>query len=98
MWVNVEKRRIRALQLLGALDVSDLDGTVEGLKIIGSDHGSEKGPGSICYHYPTGENVQTSSTIMALGQEISNSRILYCVGNACENEYKDYSEMLKGGV
>lgn len=97
MWVNIEKKRVRALQLLYALEVEDLEGTIEGLKIIGSDHGYEKGPGSICYHYPTGEYIQTSSTIIAVGKEIGESKTLYAMGNTCENDYRDYSEILKGG-
>jgi hypothetical protein len=42
---------------------------------MGADHGAEKGPGSICYHYPTGEYVQTSSTIIAVGSDIAESKI-----------------------
>jgi len=91
MWVNAEKRRIRAIQLLDDMKPSNLDGLVATLKEMGADHGVEKGPGSICYHYPTGEYVQTSSTIIAVGLDVFESRIHYCTGNPCENEYKDYS-------
>jgi len=95
MWINAEKRRIRALQLLNGFQPSDLDSAIDELKAIAKDHGSEKGPGSICYHNPTGEYVQTSSTIMTVAKNIGDSRILYCPGNACENKYVDYSSVLK---
>jgi len=94
MWVNVEKRRIRALQLLDGLQPGNIDGLVASLKEISADHGAEKGPGSICYHYPTGEYVQTSSTILAVGADLSESRIHYCPGNRCENEFRDYTSII----
>jgi hypothetical protein len=93
-WANAEKRRIRALQIIDGMQPGDLDDLVATLKGIGADHGIEKGPGSICYHYPTGEYVQTSSIIIAVGSDVSESRIHYCPGNPCENQYKDYSKII----
>ncbi|HIH88140.1 TPA: hypothetical protein HA344_02890 [Candidatus Bathyarchaeota archaeon] len=94
MWVNVEKRRIRALQLIDGLQPGNLDSLMASLKDFGTDHGAEKGPGSICYHYPTREYVQTSSTIIAVGTDVSDSRIHYCPGNPCEKEYSNYTSII----
>lgn len=94
MWVNVEKRRVRALQLLDGLQPGNVDGLVSSLREVSADHGAEKGPGSICYHYPTGEYVQTSATIIAVGSDVSQSKIHYCPGNHCENEYNDFSHII----
>ncbi|MCX6648935.1 MAG: NRDE family protein [Candidatus Bathyarchaeota archaeon] len=94
VWVNAEKRRIRAIQLIDKMQLGNLDGLIASLKAMGADHGVEKGPGSICYHYPTGEHIQTSSTIIAVGSDVSESRIHYCPGNPCENEYRDYTSII----
>lgn len=97
MWGNAERRRIRAHQLLDNHQPGDIEGLTAMLKEMGADHGVEKGPGSICYHYPTGEYVQTSSTIIAVGSDVSDSRIHYCTGNPCENKYVDYSGIVELG-
>lgn len=97
MWVNAEKRRIRAVRLLDGMQPSDVGGLVAALKEMGADHGGERGQGSICYHYPTGEHMQTSSTIIAVGADVGESRIQYCPGNPCENSYREYSGIIKKG-
>jgi len=89
-WVNVEKRRVRALKLIDEMEFKDVDSITDQLKVIGADHGSEKGPGSLCYHWPTGEYVQTSSTIIAVSEHVSRSRVLYCPENPCVNVYTNY--------
>ena len=94
MWVNSEKRRIRAMQLLDHLKPGDIEGLITSLKWMGADHGSEKGQGSICYHCPTGEYAQTSSTIIAVESDVSESRIHYCSGNPCESQFKDYTSII----
>ncbi len=94
MWVNVEKRKLRAHNLLSRLELRNVDELIESLKLISGDHGTEKGQGSICYHDPTGKNVQTSATILTVGSKIEKSRILYCPGNPCENDFRDYSGII----
>lgn len=95
MWENAERRRIRAIQILDNQQPGDIEGLTAMLKEMGADHGAEKGPGSICYHYPTGEYMQTSSTIISIGADVSESRIQYCPGNPCENNYVDYSGIVE---
>ena len=94
MWVYVEKRKLRAHKLVGWLKAHDVDDLIESLKVISSDHG-EEGQSSVCYHDPSGKNVQTSATIIAVGSKIAHSRIHYCPGNPCENNFRDYSGIMK---
>jgi uncharacterized protein with NRDE domain len=98
MWVNVEKRKVRAHQLVNRLEPRGVEELIESLKLISADHGAEKGQGSLCYHDPNGKNAQTSATILAVGSKIENSRIQYCPGNPCENDFSDYSGILKKGA
>jgi uncharacterized protein with NRDE domain len=95
MWVNVEKRKLRAYHLVNRLEPCDVNELIESLELISADHGDEKGQGSICYHDSTGKNVQTSATILAVGSKNENSKILYCPGNTCENYFEDYSGIIK---
>ncbi len=94
MWQNAERRKIRAYHIIGGMQLGNIDGLTNQLKEMSADHGSEKGPGSICYHYPTGEYVQTSSTIIAVGSDTSKSRLHYCPDNPCINQYRDYSSII----
>ncbi len=94
MWPVVEMRRVRALELLSATPRSGIDAVIRELEEWSRDHGRGRGPGTICYHDPTGRNSQTSATIIAVGDSVRDSRILYCPGNPCEGEYQDYSSIL----
>ena len=91
-----DMRRKRALELASKLTPTNVDKIVEELKSISSDHGGEIGRGSICYH--NGEDwYMSSSTIMAVSDELKNSKILYCKGNPCQNRFVDYSHILFDG-
>ncbi len=96
MWVNVERRRIRALELLVQPRPQGIDAVIGELRRWSADHGHGRGQGSICYHDPSGKNAETSATIIAIGDKLENSRILYCPGNPCVGEYRDYSGILAG--
>ncbi len=95
VWAHAEKRRVRALQLLDGFQPKEIDEALEKLMTIAADHGPEKGRGSICYHSDEDVWCQTSSTIIAVAKNLEGSRVYYCEGNPCENEYKDYSEILR---
>jgi uncharacterized protein with NRDE domain len=97
MWENAERRRIRALQLLDNHQPGDIEGLTKMLKEISADHGVERGASSICYHYPTSGYIQTSSTVIAVGADVSESRMHYCPGNPCENAFIDYSGLVEKG-
>ncbi len=94
MWVYVEKRKLRAHQLVGRLKPHGVDDLLESLKVISSDHGEEE-QSSVCYHDPSGKNIQTSATIITVGLIIADSRIQYCPGNPCKNNFRDYSGIIK---
>ncbi len=90
----VEKRRARALNLISKMGFDGINETIKDLKCIASDHGEERGRGSICYHNGTGWYM-SSSTIIAVANKISDSKIFYCKGNPCESEFIDYSYLLR---
>ncbi len=95
--LHVEKRRRRALHLVSNIKRADIDGIIEELKVIASDHGDgEAGRGSICYHNGVGWYM-SSSTIIAVSSETVRSRIFYCQENPCRNPYVDYSNILLDG-
>lgn len=89
----VELRRRRAIELASKLNPVNIDGIIEELKLIASDHGNEIGKGSICYHNG-GEWHMSSSTIIALSDKLKDSKILYCKGNPCQGKFIDYSQIL----
>lgn len=93
VWRRVERRRLRVLELAKRLNTSDPEGVLRGLMSVASDHGGEKGTGSICYHDPSGENLQSSSTLIAVASPVPSSRIYYCAGNPCEGEFREYSHI-----
>jgi len=92
---RAETRKNRGLKLAEEMDTKDLDRGLRGLQGIAADHGENVGRRSICYHDETGEWRMTSSTIVAVGRNLKDSRILYCRGNPCEGEFLDYSHLLK---
>ena len=79
---------------MGRLKPHGVDELIELLKVISIDH-EEEGQSSVCYHDPSGKNIQTSATILAVGSKIGDSRIEYCPGNPCENDFRDYSGIIK---
>lgn len=92
---NAERRKTRALELAENV-VDPIDAAIEAMKGIAEDHGGEKGLGSICYHDPSGRYMQSSSTLMAIADELSDSRILYCPGNPCREAFRDYTHIFSG--
>ncbi len=92
---RAEARRNRGLWLAEEMDIKNSDKGLQGLQKIAADHGENVGRRSICYHDETGEWKMTSSTLMAVGRNIKDSRILYCKGNPCAGEFLDYSYLLK---
>lgn len=94
----VDMRRRRALELASRLKPTNVNQIIGELKLIASDHGSEIGRGSICYHN-SGDWYMSSSTIIAVSDNLRDSKILYCKGNPCENQFVDYSHILfDGGI
>ncbi|MFH1127136.1 MAG: NRDE family protein [archaeon] len=108
--IDSAHRRDRALELseiYGLDEKKDIEGVLEILKMILSDHqktadnrGSEKKKYfTICCHDREGYDWKTmSSSIIALSKaSIEKSRYLYCPGNPCkeDSEYEDYSHILK---
>ena len=91
---NAERRRSRALELAENV-VGPIDAAIEAMKGIAGDHGGEKGLGSICYHDPSGRYMQSSSTLMAITDELTNSLIHYCPGNPCQEDFRDYSYVIE---
>lgn len=90
VWVDAEKRRARAYELLSGYQPGSIDDAVTEMMRVSADHGWGRSQASICWHSP--EYRQTSSTIMAVAAEPTNSLVYYCDGNACENRFKDYSQ------
>ena len=90
IWVDAEKRRARAYELLSGYQPGSVGDAVAELMRVSADHGWGRSQASICWHSP--EYRQTSSTIMAVAAEPGNSLVYYCEGNACENPFKDYSK------
>lgn len=83
-----DRRRRRAFQLLREFNPSSIDEVLEKMKQVSGDHAYDKTTSSICWH-SLGFR-QTSSTIMAVGEDPELSRVLYCPGNACEKPFKEY--------
>jgi uncharacterized protein with NRDE domain len=90
IWVDAEKRRARAYELLSGYQPSSVGEAVAELMRVSADHGWGRSQSSICWHSP--EYRQTSSTIMAVAAEPGDPLVYYCEGNACENHFKDYSK------
>jgi len=90
IWVDAEKRRARAYELLSDYQPETIEDAVAEMMRVSADHGWGRSQASICWHSP--EYRQTSSTVMAVAAEPSNSLVYYCEGNACENRFKDYSQ------
>ena len=86
--LDSERRRKRAFQLLHGFQPSNIDEVLEKMRLVSGDHAYGKTASSICWHSP--EFRQTSSTIMAIGSDPEDSRVLYCPGNACEKPFKEY--------
>lgn len=84
VWTSSESRRLRAYRLLSRFKPSGIDDAVSKLMEVSADHEYGKTTGSICWHSDNFR--QTSSTIMAPG---AHPRVLYCVGNHCENEFEE---------
>jgi len=92
----MKMRRDRAMKLASEIKQTSIYEVINDLKRIASDHGDEKGRGSICYHNGS-EWYMSSSTIMAVSKGISNSIILYCRGNPCQSHFIDYSHIIHNG-
>jgi len=90
IWIDAEKRRARAYELLSGYRPGSVGDAVAELMRVSADHGWGRSQASICWHSP--EYRQTSSTIMAVAAEPGDSLVYYCEGNACENRFKDYSK------
>ncbi len=90
IWVDAEKRRARAYELLSDCRPESIGDAVAEMMRVSADHGWGRSQASICWHSP--EYMQTSSTIMAVAAEPSYSLVYYCEGNACENWFKDYTK------
>ena len=90
IWVDAEKRRARAYELLSGYQPGSVGEAVTELMLVSADHGWGRSQSSICWHSP--EYRQTSSTIMAVAAEPGDPLVYYCEGNACENHFKDYSK------
>lgn len=87
-------RRSRALKPARDLKPWDVDELIKKLECIASDHGNKPGRGSICYHDGVGWYM-SSSTIVAVAKNGGRSRILYCQGNPCRNQFIDYSRLIR---
>jgi uncharacterized protein with NRDE domain len=90
IWVDAEKRRARAYELLSGYRPKSIEEAVAEMMRVSADHGWGRSQASICWHSP--EYRQTSSTIMAVSAEPGSSLVYYCEGNACENHFKDCSK------
>ena len=86
--MDSEKRRIRAMKLLNGFKPKSIDEALMKMKQVSADHEYGKTTASICWH--STEFRQTSSTIIAVGANPSDSRVLYCVGNACMSPFNEY--------
>ena len=93
IWRQMERRRLRALELARGFDTSDIGGVVRSLMDVAADHGDGKGPGSICYHNPSRDYLHSSSTLIAVSRPVSGSKVYYCAGNPCEGEFREYSHI-----
>jgi uncharacterized protein with NRDE domain len=83
-----ERRRKRAQSLLDGFKPSSIDEAILKMKQVSADHEYGKTTASICWH--STEFRQTSSTIIAVASKSTDSKVLYCVGNACESPFNEY--------
>ena len=90
-----EIRRKRAIKLAKSVPINGIENAISKLKRIAADHGEGKSRKSICYHDEVEDWTMTSSIIIAVSKNIVNSKILYCIGNPCENSFQDYSYVIK---
>lgn len=97
---RAEKRKARAEELGKAIvsriergELREIDGLLSTLMNVARDHAYGKSIYSICLH----DNVwqTTSATIMAVGKDIGDSRVLYARGPPCESAFVDYSFLLR---
>jgi len=93
IYQDASKRLKRAKSLLGGYKPGNIDDVINRLMQVSADHGYGKSQASICWHSQSYK--QTSSTILAIGSDVKKSRIYYCEGNSCENEFVDYSKIIK---
>jgi phosphopantothenoylcysteine decarboxylase/phosphopantothenate--cysteine ligase len=87
-------RRNRALKLLSDISEDDVSKLVEKLMSVAKDHEHGLSELSICYHSEE-EMETTSSTIVAMGRELKDSKFLYVKGNPCKGEFIDYSYLVR---
>jgi uncharacterized protein with NRDE domain len=86
--LDSEMRRKRAFHLLSHYQPASIDRAIEKMKEVSADHEYGRTTSSICWH--STEFKQTSSTIIAVGSKSAYSRVLYCVGNACESSFTEH--------
>lgn len=86
-------RERRAYELAEGLELTGLDGIIRGLMSIARDHEHGLSELSICYH-GRGERVMSSSTIVAIGDDMRSSKIFYCRGNPCKGEFVNFSHII----
>jgi uncharacterized protein with NRDE domain len=83
-----ERRRNRAVKLLKNLTPKTHEEAIEKMKKVSSDHEYGKTTSSICWH--SKEYKQTSSTIFVVCSNPLNSKVSYCIGNACESPFNEF--------
>lgn len=93
IYQDATKRLNRANSLMEGYNPLDIGDLVNRLMQVSADHGYGKTQASICWH--SQKYKQTSSTIIAIGNKLDKSKIFYCEGNACENEFTDYSKIME---
>lgn len=93
-WKYARERELRAHELTRGIALNDPEEAFRKIKEIARDHGTQRGRGSICYHRASGDWFQSSATLIAVADEIEDSKIYYCKGNPCENKFKDYSFLM----
>jgi len=90
-----EVRRKRAIELARNVPVNGIEEAICILEKIAADHGGGKSRKSICYHDYVEDWTMTSSIIIAVSENLVNSKMLYCKGNPCENPFQDFSHIIK---
>ena len=86
--LDSEMRRKRTYQLLKGYQPSSIVDALEKMQTVSADHEYGKSTSSICWH--SKEFKQTSSTLIAVGNDPRISQVLYCEGNACESSFRSY--------
>ena len=86
--LDSEMRRKRAYQLLMGYHPKSFEAALGKMMEVSADHEYGKTTSSICWH--SKDYKQTSSTIIAVGNEPKVSLVYYCEGNACESSFKEY--------